>query len=68
MIFNLIRQHRGIHNQLGFAVQLCYLRFPGRTLSVPNLAFPLRHGWNTLNGRCNWVKRFSIHTFRPSSY
>ena len=31
---HLIRQHRGIHNQLGFAVQLCYLRFPGRTLGA----------------------------------
>jgi TnpA family transposase len=27
-----IRQRRGNHNRLGFAVQLCYLRYPGLTL------------------------------------
>ncbi len=26
---SVIRQHRGGHNRLGFAVQLCYLRYPG---------------------------------------
>jgi len=26
---SIIRQHRGAANRLGFAVQLCYLRFPG---------------------------------------
>ncbi len=25
----IIRRHRGPANRLGFAVQLCYLRFPG---------------------------------------
>ena len=29
-----IRQHRGDHNRLGIAIQLCYLRHPGRTLGV----------------------------------
>jgi len=29
---SLIRQHRGAANRLGFAVQLCYLRFPGLAL------------------------------------
>lgn len=29
-----VRAHRGGHNQLGIAVQLCYLRYPGRTLTA----------------------------------
>lgn len=29
---SVIRQHRGGHNRLGFAVQLCYLRYPGCVL------------------------------------
>ena len=29
----VIRQHRGGHNRLGFAVQLCVLRYPGCALS-----------------------------------
>jgi TnpA family transposase len=37
---HLISQHRGIHNQLGFAVQLCYLRFPGRALAVEEVPPP----------------------------
>jgi TnpA family transposase len=28
-----VRQHRGDHNRLGFAVQLCYLRYPGQVLA-----------------------------------
>ena len=30
----LIRQHRGAQNRLGFAVQLCYMRYPGILLGV----------------------------------
>ena len=25
----IVRSKRGLHNRLGFAIQLCYLRFPG---------------------------------------
>ena len=28
-----IRQHRWDYNRLGVAIQLCYLRFPGRVLA-----------------------------------
>ncbi len=30
---SVIRQHRGNHNRLGFAIQLCCLRYPGITLT-----------------------------------
>src|ERR1017187_2836811 len=30
----IIRQHRSDQNRLGFAVQLCSLRFPGQALQV----------------------------------
>ena len=40
----IIRQRRGAANRLGFAVQLCYLRFPGVVLGVDQLPFaPLLH-------------------------
>lgn len=31
---SIIRQHRGAANRLGFAVQLCYMRYPGISLST----------------------------------
>jgi TnpA family transposase len=31
---SIIRQHRGSANRLGFAVQLCYMRYPGVTLAA----------------------------------
>ena len=34
---SLIHQHRGAANRLGFAVQLCYLRFPGVVLGMDQL-------------------------------
>lgn len=37
---SIIRQRRGPANRLGFAVQLCYLRFPGVILGVNEPPFP----------------------------
>jgi hypothetical protein len=37
---SIIRQRRGSANRLGFAVQLCYLRFPGTILGVDQLPSP----------------------------
>jgi len=34
---SIIRQRRGHHNRLGFAVQLCYLRYPGFALPTDEL-------------------------------
>lgn len=36
----LIRQHRGAQNRLGFAVQLCYMRYPGIVLPVDAVPSP----------------------------
>ena len=36
---SLIRQRRGPANRLGFAVQLCYLRFPGIILGPEETPF-----------------------------
>jgi TnpA family transposase len=38
---SIINQRRGAANRLGFAVQLCYLRFPGIILGVDHHPFPL---------------------------
>lgn len=35
-----IRQHRGAANRLGFAVQLCYMRYPGVMLGIHDDPFP----------------------------
>ncbi len=37
---SIIRQRRGPANRLGFAVQLCYLRFPGVILGADEPPFP----------------------------
>ena len=35
----IIRQRRGSANRLGFAVQLCYMRYPGVTLAMDEEPF-----------------------------
>lgn len=37
---SIIRQRRGSANRLGFAVQLCYLRFPGIIPGIDQPAVP----------------------------
>jgi TnpA family transposase len=37
---SIIRQHRGSANRLGFAIQLCYMRYPGIILGVGQEPFP----------------------------
>lgn len=37
---SIIRQRRGPANRLGFAVQLCYMRYPGVMLAVDEEPFP----------------------------
>uniref|UniRef100_B8HZ41 Transposase Tn3 family protein n=1 Tax=Cyanothece sp. (strain PCC 7425 / ATCC 29141) TaxID=395961 RepID=B8HZ41_CYAP4 len=37
---SIIRQHRGAANRLGFAIQLCYMRYPGIILGVGQSPFP----------------------------
>jgi TnpA family transposase len=37
---SIVRQRRGAANRLGFAVQLCYLRYPGTVLGVDELPLP----------------------------
>ncbi len=36
----IIQQHRGSENRLGFAVQLCYMRYPGVMLGSNNQPSP----------------------------
>ena len=36
----IIRQHRGPSNRLGFAVQLCYMRYPGIAMGAEEIPYP----------------------------
>ena len=38
--FSFIKQHRGDANRLGFAIHLCYLRYPGQFLSPNQIPHP----------------------------
>ena len=50
---SVIRQHRGAANRLGFAVQLCYMRYPGVILGrMNNPPSPLLWSWWRRNSRC----------------
>ena len=41
---SIIRQHRGAANRLGFAIQLCYMRYPGVILNIGERPFePMLH-------------------------
>jgi len=41
---SIILQHRGAENRLGFAIQLCYMRYPGIMLGIEEPPFlPLLH-------------------------
>ena len=48
---SIIRQHRGAANRLGFAVQLCYMRYPGVILGTDEAPAPsiLRLACSQLN-------------------
>jgi TnpA family transposase len=36
---SIIKQHRGSANKLGFAIQLCYMRYPGMSLAAEDRPF-----------------------------
>lgn len=63
----LINQHRGDASRLGFAIQLCYLRYPGRVLEEGESPYPalLKEVAKHLKvSICQWPKYFQRETTR----
>jgi TnpA family transposase len=61
----LINQHRGDASRLGFAIQLCYLRYPGRVLEDGESPYPalLKEVAKNLKvSVCQWPRYPQIHT------
>jgi hypothetical protein len=57
---SVIQQHRGDHNRLGFAVQLCYMRYPGYILPVaPAARPPLSEAFCPNKARCPLMPEFN---------
>jgi hypothetical protein len=55
---SVIRQRRGAANRLGFAVQLCYLRFPASSwASMISISAPAAHGGRTTQGAGGKLER-----------
>jgi len=63
---SIIRQRRGAANRLGFAVLLCYLRFPGIILSVDQPPFPplLKLVADQLTARATSLAKLAPHDLR----
>ena len=62
---SVISQHRGDHNRIGFAIQLCSLRFPGISLTSKNV-FPkkaLLFVTKQLNLNISALERYSQRKF-----
>ncbi len=61
---SIIRQHRGAHNRLGFAILLCYMRYPGVILPIdqkPNILL-LETVSQQLNINLNTWDRYSTRS------
>ena len=71
---SFIRQRRGDHNRLGFAVQLCYLRYPGFILpsdlepSGPVLAIVGKQLSNSVNSQNYLFSRNSMEPWKICRY
>jgi len=58
---SIIRQHRGPENRLGFAVHLCYMRYPGVILGHPKKRHSLRcYRWWPIRSAFLWKSGLTI--------